>query len=253
MKELMHIALFLFFISSCKPVEKKIIIPDTPPKWSQESIRNYFKDSIAYRRYNGQWGQGDSLNDFDKFAQYILKDIKAKNINDPLIFGFDENYIDTTKIDSTKRWLRISIDPCFAIPYCLIIEQIGNKSVLTLKMTDGLGGYYSGFLNFLSVLQDTDSLYSSISYKLHKLDFWKIKKDTTCLGGFDGDTWTFEAIENGQYNIVSRWAPLNCGNSTTKQLALIGVTLRNKSLFKNYIQAKTKMSREKIEMWYPDK
>src|SRR6185312_3841882 len=99
MKALIYIALSFFAISSCKPVDKKIIVLEPNKKWSQDSLRKYFKDSIAYRKYNGKWGAGDSLNDFDKFAQYVLKDIKAKNINDPLIFGFDENYIDTTKID----------------------------------------------------------------------------------------------------------------------------------------------------------
>ena len=237
METLIRITLFLFIISSCRQGDKKLTISGTSKKWSQDSIKKYFKDSIAHKMYNGRMGSNDSLNDFDKFSKYILTDIKAKNISDPFILGFDENYIDTTKIDSIKQWFIISVNPCFRIPYCLILEKMDTKSLLTLKMTDGHGGYYSGYLNFISTLQDSDSLYSSISSKLHQLDFWRIKEDTTCEGGLDGEGWTFEAIENGQYNIVSRWVPLSCGNNTTRQLALIGVYLRNKLLFKKYIQA----------------
>ena len=58
--------------------------------------------------------------------------------------------------------------------------------------------------------------------------------------------------ENGNYNIVSRWVPLRCGNSITKQLAQIAVELRNRALFKNFIQAKTGMTKKEIEAWYPD-
>lgn len=253
MKTLINIAIFIFIFSSCKQTENKTVVADTSKKWTENAIKKYFRDSIAHRMYNGQMGQGDSLNNFDKFSKYILADIKAKNIDDPFILGFDENYIDTTKIDSSKKWFRISVNPCFRIPYCLIIEKFDNTSNLTLKMTDGHGGYYSGFVNFVSTQQDTDSLYSVISSKLHQLNFWKLKQDTTCGLGLDGETWTFEAIENGQYNIVSRWVPLHCGNDTTRQLALLGVDLRNKLMFKNYIQAKTEMTKKEIEQWYPDK
>src|SRR5215207_8480442 len=88
MKLLIYIALFLFVMSSCRQGNKKVIISETSKKWSQDSIKNYFRDSIAHRMYNGQWGQGDSLNDFDKFSKFILADIKSKNITDPFILGF---------------------------------------------------------------------------------------------------------------------------------------------------------------------
>jgi len=253
MKTSSYITFLILLLTSSNHVDKTRIVSQTNEKWSQDSMIKYFKDSIAYRMYNGQMSEGDSLNNFDKFSKYILADIKAKNISDPFILGFGENYIDTTKIDTTKKWFRVSVDPVFRTPYCLILEQKGNESVLTLKMTDGHGGYYCGYLNFVSTQLYGDSLYSSISNKLRDLNFWNIKEDTTCGGGTDGEGWTFEAIENGLYNIVSRWVPLNCGNDITRRLALIGVELRNKSQFKNYLQVRTGMTKKEIDQWYPDK
>jgi hypothetical protein len=253
MKTLTHIALSLLLINSCRQSDKKIVHSENNKIWTQDRIKKYFKDSIAYRMYNGQMGQGGSLNNFDTFSKYILAGIKAKNITDPFILGFEENYIDTTKIDNTKKWFRISVDPVFRIPYCLILEKVADRSILTLKMTNGYGGYYSGYLDFVSTKQYDDNLYSSVSKKLHQLDFWKVARDTTCRGGLDGEGWTFEAIENGQYNIQTRWVPLNCGNSITRQLALIGVQLRDSSQFKDYLHVRTGMDKKEIDKWYPDK
>lgn len=253
MKTSIYIPFLAFLITSCNHIDKTKAIAKPTNKWSKDSIINYFKDSIAYRMYNGYGREADSLNNFDKFSKYLLGDIKAKNISDPFILGFDENYIDTTKIDTTKKWLRISVDPVFRTPYCLILEKKGNKSILTLKMTDGHGGYYSGYLNFTSTQKYSDSLYSSISNKLHQLNFWSIHEDTTCKGGMDGEEWTFEAVENGQYNIVSRWVPLSCGNDITHQLALLGVDLRQKSKLKGYLQVRTGMGKQELDEWYPDK
>jgi hypothetical protein len=253
MKTLISITTFLFLICSCRQVDKKVIHTQSNKSWSQDSIKKYFKDSIAFRMYNGQMGKGDGLNYFDEFSKYILANIKAKNINDPFILAFDENYIDTTKIDSSKKWFRISVNPVFRTPYCLIIEETGNRSFLTIKMTNGHGGYYSGYLDFVSMKQFDNSLYFSVSQKLHQLNFWKVTEDTTCKGGFDGESWTFEAIENGKYNIQTRWLPLDCGNAVTKQLALLGVQLRDSSQFKEYLHMKMGMTKKVIDDWYPDK
>lgn len=251
MRKLNFILYSAFLLGACRHVEPKADLP-TSRKWSEDSIRQYFKDSIAQRQYNGHMGIGQGINNFDTFSKYVLADIKAKNISDAYILGFNEPYIDTTRIDSTKKWIRISVNPCFRTPYCLILEQSGETSTLTLKMTDGHGGYYSGYLNFVSTERHFDSLYFEFSKRLHQINFWQIKDNEHCLG-FDGEDWTFEAMENGQYNIVTRWLPLHCGNDVTRKLALIAIDLRTKSKFKNYIRAKTNMTTKEIDMWYPDK
>lgn len=253
MNNIIFILLICFLGNACVQKDKKLPGTSGNFKWTQDSIKKYFKENIARGKPYEKAHSGDSLHSFEIFSKYVLGDIKAKNISDPFILAFEEDYIDTVMINPEKQWFRITVDPCFRIPYCLILEKTNNKSILTLKMTDGYGGYYSGYLNFVSSLQDSDSLYNSISSRLHQLDFWKINNDTTCTGGFDGETWTFEGIENGQYNIISRWVPLDCGNDITRQLALIGVDLRNKAGFKNYMQVKTGMTKDEIEESFPEK
>ena len=61
------------------------------------------------------------------------------------------------------------------------------------------------------------------------LNFWTLAADTTCHGGLDGETWIFESIDKGKYNVLSRWYPQECGNMTTKQLAQLGLRLREYS------------------------
>ena len=119
-------------------------------------------------------------------------------------------------------------------------------------MTNGYGCNVSGFVNFVSTQVFDDSLYTSIAKRLHQLDFWQLTKDTTCGRGLDGETWTFEAIENGQYNILTRWVPRHCGNEITKQLALIGVDLMNKSHFIDYLMIITGGNKKELQKWYFD-
>ena len=71
------------------------------------------------------------------------------------------------------------------------------------------------------------------------MNFWQLDKDTTCGGGLDGESWTFEAIENGKYNIVTRWVPMHCGNDITKQHAQIGLQLMKKSQFIDFLKVRT--------------
>ena len=133
--------------------------------------------------------------------------------------------MDTTKIDSTRHWFRIIVRPCFRRPYCLTVEKKYNKSILTSKITNGDGGYHTGVLIATMTFPFSDTLYNNIAGQLNSLDFWKLGEDTACRSGRDGENWTFEAIENGQYNYISRWYPQGCGDSVTKKLATIGIKL----------------------------
>jgi hypothetical protein len=240
--------IFAALTIACTLIEKR----SSDEAWTEKTIVQYFKDSIAYRMYNGSYGEGDSLNDFVRFSKYVLKNERAKNSDDPFILGFDEKYIDTTKIDTSKRWLRITIDPVFRIPHCLILEQQDKKSILTLKMTDGRGGYYSGYLNFVSKEPFSDSLYNDIYNKLQVLNFWNLKEDSACLVGCDGETWTFESMHDGKYNLIRRWVPRSCGDTTTRQLAALGFSLRSKAKFKDYIQTRTNLSDKDFFLWYEE-
>ena len=200
--------------------------------------------------YYGKWGQGKKLNTFEYFIDSLYPEIRAINKADAFIYAFEEPYIDSTNLAKDKSWLRITVDPCFRTPYCIILEKKNNKSYLTTKVTDGQGGYYTGKLVFSLTEIFSDSLYNVVSKELNELDFWTLDKDTTCLGGNDGESWTFEAIENGKYNIIIRSVPLDCGNSVTKKLGQIGTMLRMKSNLVEILSIKTGVSKEEIEKAY---
>lgn len=224
------LVIICFIILSCEQKTNNKIGSVEKPTWTDKQIKTYFADSIAYRMYNGRFlEQKDSLNDFEVFSRTILHNIKAKNIDDPLIIALDEPYIDTTKIDSLKSWIRFSVNPCFRRPYCLIVEKKYNKTFITSKVSDGNGGYFTGLLLFSITNILSDSVYNNISMELKDLNFWGLGQDTTCPGGADGETWKIEAIENGNYKIIERWVPFDCGNEITKHIAQIGKEIRDSS------------------------
>jgi hypothetical protein len=246
MRTLIYITFFILTIASCRQSDKNKIFVETENKWSSERIKKYFIDSIALRNANGKFGYGDSLNDFDKFSKTFFSDIKAKNIDDPFIFAFNENYIDTTQIDKNLEWLRITVDPCFGIPYCIVAEKLNNRTKLTIKMTSGYGCYYSGYLNFFNSQFLTDTAFNNISQKLNNLNFWKLGNDSTCEKVLDGERWTFEAIEKGKYNLVKRHSPTVCNSIETKTLLSIANELKKFSELNDFLNLKMQTMKKTI-------
>ncbi len=210
---------FSFILLSCHSNSKK------KTEWTEEQKRKYFEEHIAYTYGNGfMLPKTDSAN-FEFFVNNFYPECTAKNRYNPYVYAFEENYIDSLNYDKNRTLIRITIDPCFRIPYCLILEKKKDKAYFTMKETNGNGGYYSGILVSTSTIIVNINLYDSISNELHKLNFWNLKKDTTCGLGSDGETWDIEAIDKGKYNLIERWVPYECGNSTTKTLGKIGIYL----------------------------
>lgn len=100
-----------------------------------------------------------------------------------------------------------------------------------------MGYYYPGVLISTMHFQFGDTLYNKVADALSSLNFWSLGDDTTCTGGFDGETWFLEAIENGKYNIVRRWSPQGCGDDNTAQLAEIGRMLGRLGKLDNVLKA----------------
>jgi hypothetical protein len=213
---------------------------------TEEEKRNYFQDSIANRMYNGRLGKGDSLNDFTIFAREMLADRKSKNVINPIIYALEENYIDTTDIKGDKCWFRLTVDPTFRIPYCLVVEKKNRRTYLTAKMTDGRGGYYSGKLDFSVTKVFPDTLYDNLSRQLHDLNFWSLGDDRID-GGLDGETWIIEAIEDGKYNLIARWVPQHYGDSTTRQLGRLGIKIRETSKLFEVFAVERNLSKDSVK------
>lgn len=204
--------------------------------WTEEQKRKYYTDSF-YEAGNDFKMSRDSSTRFEKFMDEHYPDLKAANKYDPFTYSLEEPYIDTTQIDTAKHWFRITVSPCFRLPYCLIIEKKDKKSILTTKIANGMGCHYPGVLISTTRLRFGDTLYNEISDKLTLLNFWNLGADTTCRGGFDGETWFLEAIENGKYNIIRRWLPQHCGSGNTNQLGDIGAMLGKLGKLDNILAA----------------
>ena len=60
-------------------------------------------------------------------------------------------------------------------------------------------------------------------YALKAKSFWFFTPTdpTITFGGFDGEEWLMEAVDKGRYSAVYRWAPQDCGDSTTRKLAIL--------------------------------
>jgi len=233
MKPLAIITILITFISCSEPASKVNKVPG----WTEAQKRKYFADTFAGLYGFGQYGVEDSTKTFAYFFKTHYSDIKTRYSYNPFPYAFEEEYVDTTKIDTSRHWFRIMVKPCFRRPYCFTLEKKYDQSLLTTKITNGRGGYTTGVLVLTTKFSFDDTLYDNISGKLNSLNFWKLNKDTTCHGGLDGEDWTFEAIENGKYNIISRWVPQDCGDSITKQLSYIGIHLGTLSRLDNMLVA----------------
>ncbi|MBN8666549.1 MAG: hypothetical protein J0M30_03535 [Chitinophagales bacterium] len=216
MRNYITIISLVFLAFSCRQtghVDKKY-------SWTEQEIKQYFIDSIAMG--NGNYDNPDSLNKFQYFIKTIYDNSKSINYWDEFIYALDEPYIDTTKIDIHRHWLRLTVKPTFSNPYCITIEKIKNTTKATFKMTNGKGGYFTGYLILTNFSYFKDTLYNSYITKLDKINFWGIKgRDSTCHSVFDGTSLSFEAIEKGKYNAVYRHSPWNCSSMESQGLVNI--------------------------------
>ena len=184
-------------------------------KYSEAEARTFFKDSIA----------GSDFKEFtsDKFIQFLKRfypDLKTIT-QSALLYAMEEPLVDTSNIDDSDEWFRVTVDPCFRNPYSIIVKKEASKCLITLKITNGFGCQYTGMLTSLTNFVYSKESFDTITRNLSNLHFWSLKKDTTCHGGLDGEEWLLEAVSNGNYNAIYRWAPQSCGDSTTRKLAEI--------------------------------
>ena len=197
----------------------------------EDSNRKYFVDSFAYVYGNGF--NKDSLHNFRHFFKTRYPEVNTPYAGDPLPYAFEEAYLDTTKIDTGKRWFRIIVDPCFGIPYCIIIARSAGRTWLTLKLTSGRGCLTLGQLYITKTMVVEDSLQDKLFQKLDSIRFWGIGIQPDC-GGTDGATWTFEALDRGRYKRVVRWSPGYCGEPAAIALSVIGGELGKLANLEDY-------------------
>jgi hypothetical protein len=210
----------------------------------EDSNRKYFVDSFAYKNEFGL--DADSAFRFTTFLKARYPGLPITNSNrgfDPVLdefrYAFKEEFIDTVHIDTTRQWLRILVMPSFGIPYCLVLENRAGRSLFTFKITDGIGGYYTGDLLLTKQTNLPDTFAPRVFRELDSLGFWRLGEDTTD-NGLDGTEWCVEAIDKGRYHQVMRWEPENEGNATTRRLGRIGGSLVQQGHFYDYLSLASK-------------
>lgn len=219
--------------------------------WSADSIKNYYLEHIAnYKRFEHE--HPDSLWNFNTFSKYVLGVQHAKNAGDPLLYALEESYIDATQIPNNKQWLRVTVYPTFNTPYCLILEKNNNKSMLTFKTTNGKGGFYYGYLDFMNTKEFTKDVYDSISNQLKRLNIRSWTENTRCKSCCDGEDWTIEFIENGRYTIHFMDSPFYNKQPKDSVLSVLVKTIRDSAQFKQYMSLKEDKSIKDIQRNYID-
>jgi hypothetical protein len=197
-----------FFLFACTEASETLRKGAVVPELSEQQKRKYFVDNDL--------GDYENEKSFLKFFDDYYPGIKAINKNNPYPYAFEEEYIDTTKIDSSRIWFRVIVEPCFRLPYALIVNRNEGHYNFTVKLTSGNCNYTGSlFLTMKPFL--FDSIGNFLFQKLDSLNYWTVlpeKNDSWT----DGETWTYEAIQNGKYNLVRQRLPQYCKNKNALDL-----------------------------------
>lgn len=222
---MVRVLLGLLFLSiGCRHTEREA---DTI-QWSEEEKRTFFEDNIAYGLYNGRHQGKEGLENADVFLASMFDTTNMAQHDNILLYAMEEQFIDTSRLEGHRNWLRITVNPAFRIPYCLILEQQGKRSRLNAKMTDGSGGYFSGLLNVETLQHYSEEFGDSIfkEFRALRFSFLPINEKRN---GMDGETWTIEAIIDGKYHGIERWHPQTSKNHAVKEISKIGNKLFKQS------------------------
>lgn len=136
-------------------------------------------------------------NDF--VVQWYTKHLKA--LQEPSLF----QQASSGKEAYRFLWLRTFHSP---VAVRLNVNADGT-SLLTVKVTDGQGGYEPGRLTKDAVRRLSKEETDWFLGRVHELKYWNLptREPKTDEIGLDGAQWVVEAIKDGTYKVVDRWSP----------------------------------------------
>lgn len=129
----------MLVIVSCHRNDSRLI---RSSKWTEAQKQNYFVDSFAYIEGSGSDYRiigNDSAKSFGSFLRRQYPDLHTPYYMDPLPHALEEEYIDTTRIDSSRDWVRFIVYSFFDLPYNLVLERKAGRLILRLKWRTGEG------------------------------------------------------------------------------------------------------------------
>ena len=101
-------------------------------------------------------------------------------------------------------WLRTFHNP---VAVRLNVDDDGT-SVLTVRVTNGKGGYAPGALVKNETRRLSKDYTQGFLEQVRELDYWKLPTNEAGNSrGCDGAEWILEAVKDGRYKLVVRWSP----------------------------------------------
>lgn len=100
-------------------------------------------------------------------------------------------------------WLRTFHQP---VVIRVAVNSDGT-SRLTMKVTNGTGGYDPGRLVKSEIYALTRATTDLFLKSLEDNRLWQLASVDRSLIGADGAAWVIEAVKDGKYHVVDRWSP----------------------------------------------
>lgn len=122
-------------------------------------------------------------------------------LHEPLIFQSK----DTAEV-YRFLWLRSKHNPI-----SIRIQEVYPKTMLTLKILGGTGGFVTGKLVRDTSFYISKNEWNIFKSKVTQIDFWNLSQ-TEIVDGKDGSEWVLEALNEGIYHFVDRWSPSETRN-----------------------------------------
>jgi len=99
-------------------------------------------------------------------------------------------------------WLR-----SFHHPVAVRIWNSGSKQFISVKETNGAGGYDPGRIIVNETKELTAHEWSEFIRLLDASCYWQLPTFDDEISGTDGAQWVLEGVKGGRYHIVDRWSP----------------------------------------------
>lgn len=114
-------------------------------------------------------------------------------------------------------WLRT-----FHAPLCIRINiGSGSSATLTIKVTNGQGGYFPGEIIKNRTISLTEAQKNKFLNTLSKNKFWSLTNEKH--HGLDGAMWLIEGIKESNYHLVHIWSPKK--NNPIREICMLMLQL----------------------------
>jgi hypothetical protein len=123
-------------------------------------------------------------------------------------------------------WLRT-----FDVPVCIRINiGSGSSTTLTIKVTNGLGGYFPGDIIKNRTIILTEAQKNEFLDTLLRNKFWDLKNEKR--SGKDGARWLIEGIKENKYHVTHSWSPKS--NNSIREIGMLMLQLSGNGETGNY-------------------